>query len=267
MNRRWAPLVGEPLHALRRACWFWSGGLALLIAGTVAFWPAFRGSSLSDALDAMPSGVVQALGLQAIGTPAGFLRGNLYEFFVPLLLIGAAAAMASGQLAGEEAAGRLELLLSEPVSRGAFWAGATVAVALAVGAITVAVAIAQVASDMLFDLPIATSRVVATVMLCGLLALLHAGVAVGVAGFTPRPALALGLPVAVGVAGYLAVALFPLVPVMAPWHRISPWDWAFGGDPLVQPTAAWRYVALALPAAALAALGAVGFTRRDVRAP
>jgi hypothetical protein len=69
----------------------------------------------------------------------------------------------------------------------------------------------------------------------------------------------------VGVAGYLVVALFPLNATLAPWRHLSPWDWAFGGDPLAQVTALWRYFALAGPAVALVALGGVGFSRRDVR--
>jgi hypothetical protein len=39
-----------------------------------------------------------------------------------------------------------------------------------------------------------------------------------------------------------------------------------GGDPLVNSTAPWRYLALGVPAAGLAFFGAFAFARRDVRA-
>ena len=81
-----------------------------MIAVTVAFWPAFRGSSgISDAIGQLPAGVIQAFGLQDFGTPAGFLRGNLYEFFVPLLLAAAVVAFVNGQTAADETNGRIEL--------------------------------------------------------------------------------------------------------------------------------------------------------------
>ncbi len=64
-------LVAAPLRAVRRATFWWAVGMASLVGATVAFWPAFRGSSgLSQAFDQLPSGVVQALGFQDIGTPA-----------------------------------------------------------------------------------------------------------------------------------------------------------------------------------------------------
>jgi len=267
MNTRRVELILVPLGALRRSSLIWGAVLAAFAGVTVAFWPAFEGSSaISQAFDQMPSGLVQALGMQDIGTPAGFLRGNLYDFLIPLLLIGAAVTMASGQTAGEEDAGRLELFLAQPVSRGALFVGRVVALVIAV-AIVVAIMLAgQLASDAAVGLELPASNLIATVLLCALLALMHAGLAFTIAGWLPRPSVALGAAIAVGVAGYLVVALFPLNATLAPWRHVSPWDWAFGGDPLVHGTDAWRYAALAAPAIALAGLGAFGFSRRDVRA-
>jgi ABC-2 type transport system permease protein len=267
MNGRAIELVLVPLRAMRRASLIWGAALALGIAATVAFWPAFKGSSaLSQAFDQLPSGLVQALGLQDIQTPAGFLRGNLYDFLIPLLLIGATAALANGQTASDEDAGRLELYLTQPVSRTALFVGRGVALLLAVAVATAIMLVAQLALDALVSLDEAASSIVATLLLCALLALLHGGLALAIAGWFPRPSLTLAIPITVGVAGYLVVALFPLNATLAPWRHLSPWDWAFGGDPLARVTALWRYFALAGPAVALAALGAVGFSRRDVRA-
>ena len=265
MTGRTVELIIGPLRAMRRAALIWSVSIALLIIATVAFWPAFEGSSLGESLDQMPSGVVQALGMQNIGTPAGFLRGNLYEFLVPLLLIGALAAMVSGQFAGEENAGRLELVLSQPVSRAAFWCGRAAALVLSTVGVLIVVFIAQAGADVLFGLKISMENVLATIVLCGLLALLHAALGVAVAGFTPRPSLVLGVPVAIGAVGYVVLALFPLTATLAPWRHLSPWDWAFGGDPLANPTAVWRYAVLVVPILAVAAVGLLKFSRRDIR--
>ena len=128
MNATGVELVLGPLRQMRRSLLGWGIGLGSLVAVTVAFWPAFRGSSgISEAIDQLPSGVVDAFGLAGFGTPAGFLRGNLYEFIVPLLLAVAAVAAANGLTAAEEDAGRMETYLSQPVTRRSVFLGRTVA--------------------------------------------------------------------------------------------------------------------------------------------
>ncbi len=188
MNGQMLELVLVPLRAMRRTSLVWGVVLALFIGATVAFWPAFKGSSaISQAFDQMPSGLVQALGMQDIGTPAGFLRGNLYDFLVPLLLIGAAVAMASGQTAGEEDSGRLELILAQPVSRTALWVGRVVALVIALAVVVAIMLIAQLAFDAAIGLEIPASNILATVLLCALLAFLHASLAFAIAGWLRAP--------------------------------------------------------------------------------
>lgn len=258
-------VVGAPLQAGRRATFWWSIGLAALVAVTVAFWPVFRGSSgISEAIEQLPGAVVQAFGLENFGTPAGFLRGNLYEFIVPLLLAIAAVALINGQTANDEANGRLELFLAQPVDRRLLFLGRAIAALLGLAAITVATLVAQVASSAAFDLSIDASLVVSTIILCGLLAALHGAFAYALAAATARPGLVLGLGIGIAIVGYLLVALFPLSDALEPWSHLSPWDWALGGDPLVEPTEPWRYLALALPTAMLLGLGTALVRQRDV---
>jgi len=74
----------------------------------------------------------------------------------------------------------------------------------------------------------------------------------------------LGVGIGVAIAGCVVASLFPLSSVLAPWRHISPWDWAFGGNPLEQATDLWRYAALAVPSAILTTIGLVAVTRRDI---
>ena len=265
MNGRILELVGGPLRAMRRATVWWSVGLAALIAGTMSVWPAFRGSSgISQAIDQLPSGVVQAFGLADFGTPAGFLRANLYDFFVPLLLAAAAVLFVNGQTAGEEASGRMELYLAQPISRRAGLVGRVIAALIALAVISVVLLAAQLASDAAFDLRIDTGFVLSTIVLSGLLAALHGSLAVAVAGIRGRPSLVLAIGIGVAIAGCVVASLFPLSSVLAPWRHISPWDWAFGGNPLEQATELWRYLALAVPSVILTAIGVFAVARRDI---
>jgi ABC-2 type transport system permease protein len=265
MNARMLELVATPLRSLRRATFWWTLSLAALVAMTMTVWPAFKGSSsISQAMDQLPSGVVQAFGLQDFGTPAGFLRANLYDFFVPLLLAVAAVMLVNGQTASEEAAGRLELYLAQPVDRRAVLLGRVIAVLVALIVITVVLLITQLVSDVIVDLSIDTRYVLATIVLSGLLAVFHGSLAVALAGLLPRPSLVVGVCLGVTFAGLIVSSLFQLSDVLAPWRHISPWDWALGGNPLEQATELWRYAALAVPSAILTAIGVFAVARRDV---
>lgn len=260
-------LLAAPLRAMRRAAFWWAIGLAGIVAATVAFWPAFQGSSgLSAAMDQLPAGVVEAFGLQDFGTPAGFLRGNLYELLIPLLFALAAVTLANGQLASEEANGRLELVFAQPVDRRAVYAGRAIAVLVALGLLTLVLAATQLAVDAAVGLRIDTGYLVSTIALCSLLGALHGSAAVAISGIAARPSVVLGLGVALAIGGYLVAALLPLSSALAPWAHASPWDWALAGHPLERATDAWRFAALAVPSIVLISIGVFGVGRRDVAA-
>jgi ABC-2 type transport system permease protein len=144
--------------------------------------------------------------------------------------------------------------------------GRTLALAAWLAVLTARVLVVQLVSDAAIGLEIDAVRVVSTVVLCGSLALLFGRIAMAVGGWLPRPFAVLTIGVAAAVGGYLAAALLPLSDPLRAWSGVSPWKWALGDDPLVNPAEPWRYVALLLPPVALAVLGVAGFVRRYVRA-
>lgn len=267
MSGRAYELVAVALRAARRAGLVWSFSLVILIVLTVAFYPSFSDAAGIDALmEEIPQPLVDAFGLRDFGTPAGFLKGNLYAVLVPLMLAIAGVLLMNGQTATDEDSGRMEPYLAQPVSRAAVFLGRVAGVTVWLLVIGLLMLAAQLASDAIFGLEIGTDRIVATIVLCLLLGAFHAGVAALIAGWTGRPGLVLAVGMALAVAGYVAIALFPISDVLEPWRHVSPWDWALGGDPLKNATEAWRYLALALPALAFIGIGAWAFGRRDVQA-
>ena len=262
-----AELTLGPIRAIRRTTILWAIFIAALVAVTVAVWPAFRDSTaVNDIMNNMPSGIVKAFGLEGFGTPAGFLRGNLYDFFIPLLVAGAAVGFANSLTAGEEDAGRLEVVLAQPVTRQAVFAGRAVAVFAGTLLVVVATAVVQFASDAAVNLQIGSDKLLATLVLSGLLGLFHGGLSLAIAGIRARPSVVLGVGLAVAVAGALVAMIFPLSDALRPLAQASPWNWAFDGDPLVNGAEAWRYAALGVPAVAMAVFGIWAFGRRDVSA-
>jgi beta-exotoxin I transport system permease protein len=75
----------------------------------------------------------------------------------------------------------------------------------------------------------------------------------------------LGIGLGAALVGYLIAVLFPLSDALEGFARLSPWDWALGGDPLANPTERWRYIALLVPAVVLSVMGIAAFDRRDIR--
>jgi ABC-2 type transport system permease protein len=258
--------VAGPFRAGWRSGLGWAIGFGLIVVSTVAFWPAFKGSTaLNSALEVLPRGMIEAFGLQDFASPAGYLRGGLYELIVPLMFAAAGVMFANAATAGEEDAGRLELLVAQPVTRRAFFAGRGLAVGAWLAVLALVVLVSQLGSDALFDLQVGLDRIVSTILLAALLGAFFAGLALALAGITARPGIVLSTGLGLALVGYLVAALFPLSDVLAPWRQLSPWAWALSGDPLVNAAEPWRYVALGGPAIALALIGIAAFERRDVR--
>ena len=210
--------------------------------------------------------MIEAFGLQDFGSPAGFLRGNLYELLVPLLFSVAAVAFVNGQTASDEAAGRLELFLAQPVDRGTLFLARLASCVVALSVVVAVTIIVQLAMDAIADVAVAPDYVVATVVMCGLLALFFGSVSYLIACVRPRPSLVLATGIGLTLAGYLVSALFEISTVLSGWKVISPWQWALGGNPLEQPTDAWRFAILIALGVVFAAMGTMVVGRRDVAA-
>ena len=247
---------------------WWSVGLAGLVAATVAFWPAFRGSSaISDAIDQLPPGVVQAFGLENFGTPAGYLRGNLYELFVPLLLAAAAVAFverADGERGGERVDS--SCFLAQPVDRRAVFLGRAVAVLIGL----LADRRSSSRSSSSASMPPSDLRIDPGYLLSTIVALHAPRRAPRQRRHRDRRLPSSTVPSCSAPASASPspdTSLQPCSPSAAcshRWRHLSPWDWAFGGDPLEQATEVWRYAALVIPSILLTAVGIDAVARRDI---
>jgi ABC-2 type transport system permease protein len=258
-------LVAGPFQAMRRSVVWWSAALAGLVILTDLFWPVFKGSTgISDALNKLPAGILAAFGLQDFGSPAGYLRANLYEILVPILLVAAGVTFVGAQTAGEEAAGRLELYLTQPVSRPAIYLGRALAGQLGLIVVAVVLTLVQIASDAVVGLEIPLGNLASTIALSTCLAALFSSLAFAIACARPQPSLVYGAGIEVAVASYLVVALFSFSPVLEPWSHLSPWSWVLGGDSLEQATALWRYVVPVIAAVVLILIGLRMVARRDI---
>ena len=93
--------------------------LSLYAVFAVGIFPSIEsaGVDFERLMELYPEALREAFGIEAIGTIEGFLAGELYNFVWVLLLGVYFAYRAGGMVAADMERGRLDLLLSLPVSR------------------------------------------------------------------------------------------------------------------------------------------------------
>lgn len=252
--------------ALRRSGFWWGVGVVLFTLLNLAFWPSLEESGSLAELEESMGSLLEAFGAQGLATPAGYLDGQLYALMLPLLLSGAAVAMTVALTAGDEDAGRLELLHALPVRRTTLWL-ARLAAAVLVLALIVVVTLAVVAASLApFSLDEAGyGRVLAATLACGALAAFHASVAYALGGLGASRGLALGGSIGVLVVGYVLAFILPLSDSLADARVASPWYWAIGEQPVSDGVSLVRLALLLGVTAALVVVGTLGVDRRDIR--
>jgi ABC-2 type transport system permease protein len=261
-----AELLARGLHALRRSTVWWTVGIVAFAVLNAAFWPSLEGSEALEGFEDMGA-LLEAFGAQNLASPAGYLDGQVFALLLPLLLSGMAVAQASLLTAGDEDAGRLELLHALPVGRRAIWLSRWASSLAALVAVSAAVAVAVVVCLPVFSLDgVGASRVLAATGACALLAAFHASVAYATAGAGGSRGRCVGIAFGVLIAGYLASFVLPIADSLRAARRLSPWYWAVGEQPVLDGVSAPRLALLAVLTAALVWLGTAAVDRRDIRA-
>jgi ABC-2 type transport system permease protein len=266
MNGPARELFVRGVQALRRSGFWWGVGILALALVSVAFWPSLEGNEALTSLTKSSKSLMAAFGAENFATPAGYLDGQMYALMLPLLLSGLAIATVTALTAGDEDAGRLELVHALPVTCSAVWL-ARLAAATAVLAIVTAVTALVVAVTLQpFSLSdIAITRIIVVTFACGALGLFHGAVGYAVAGSGGSRALAAGVSIAVLVVGYVASYLLPLSDALKGFRKASPWYWAIGTQPVTDGiSASWMALLLGVTAV-LVAWGTVAVNRRDLR--
>lgn len=254
------------LAATRRSSLIWAGALLALVLSVLSVWPSLNESGGLDAIaDGLSPELLAALGLEDFGSPVGYLNGNLYAMLLPLLLGALAIMLTNALTAGDEDAGRLELLLALPVSRAAVYLARILAVTVVLAAISLLLGVTLALSAPAFDMELDPGGIIGVTLAMFLLAVLHGAFAFALAGLGLRGGAVLGTSFALLVLGYLVHALMPLVADFADFADASPWEWALGNNPLADGLNGAGALALTGCAVALIVTGLVAVRLRSIR--
>ena len=263
-----AELLRRGLADHRRALIGWCLGAAAYAAMLASIFPSIKSSpDLDKLIQNYPQALKDLVGISAgIGTGPGYLDVEFFNLILPLLLLVLAIGSGARQIAGEEDAGRLELLLAYPLRRrdAVLAKGALVLAETAIVAAATFVALAIL--DPIASLDLSMSRLAAAVLGVALVALLHGWLALAIGSAGGGRGLAIGVAAGLAAAGYLINGLHAVAGWLDPFRFLSSF-WLVGASPLENGLDWWGVLVVFLASVALLAAGMKLFERRDLRVP
>jgi ABC-2 type transport system permease protein len=258
-----AALVAAHLSDRRRAILAWGLPLGLMSAFIVAIFPSIQ-SSISKLIGKYPSGLKEAFGIGELANVEQYLHAEMLSLIVPLTLgYLAVRAVASG-LSGAAETGRLDVLLSAPVSRRRLVAAGFAATAIELaGVLAVTVALTGLGS-LLAGAGLAAGPALAGFASVWPLALVFAGLGIVATGFSLRTSIVTGSVAGVLVAMYVIDLIGKLDPAISGVRYASVFK--YYGNAIEEGFDPLAFLGVTAVAVLLATLGAWLFERRDLSA-
>jgi ABC-2 type transport system permease protein len=202
----------------------------------------------------------------SITSGPGYLDAELFSFMLPLFVLVLAIGSGARTFAGEEDAGRLELVLSYPVRRRDAVLAKGLAIACEILLVCVTTGLALLVFDPLAGLDLSPGRIAAAMASLAALGVLHGWLALGAGAATGSRALAIGVPAGLAAAGYLVSGLHALAGWLDPFRFVSPF-WLAGSSPLQGGVDAVGTLVVVVAATAILWAGSLLVERRDLEAP
>lgn len=258
-------LALRTLRSERAALIGWGVSTLALVAVVLAFWPSIDGNAaLTDSFSELPPSVQSAIGIADLGTPAGYLQGQLFSTLAPLIFLSFAIGRGARAIAGEEERGTIDLLLATPIRRSRVVVEKALALAAGLVLLGLVTWLTLLAVCPLVDVDLGAGRLAAATAGNVGLGLLYGGIALCLSGATGRRGISLGVAAGLAGAGFLYTSIAPVVSGLSDRLGLSPFQWAYGDEPL-RNGVDWGDLALLLGGGILfTALAIVLFDRRDV---
>lgn len=252
------------LRLRRRSLIWYAVGMAVYAFLIVAMYPAMKADTGLESLAADNPTLMALFGVSgSLTSPVGWVNGNLYANFLPLLLLLITVAYGAAAVAGQADEGALGLVATLPLSRArlvAEKAGALVVLALPLSAVT----LTCVLLGREYDLNLAVGPLVGTTAAATLLAVDFGLLALLIGALTGSRGLALGLSSAVAAASYLVSSLAPAVHAFNTVRGVSLFYWAVGDGQLEHGPSGLAWAVLLVVGAALLVGSVVAVRRLDI---
>ena len=261
MSSKLAALVSTHLSDRRRSVIAWGLPLGLMSAFIVAIFPSVE-DSLSKVTQDYPSGLKEAFGIGELANVEQYLQAEMLSLIVPLALGYLAVRAISSGLSGAAETGRLDVLLSAPVSRSRLVAAGFIATAIELAAVLVVTGLLTGIGSILSGADLSFGPAVAGFANVWPLALVFAGLGVVATGWSLRTSVVTGAVAGALVAMYVIDLIGRLDPGLSEIRYVSVFK--YYGNAIEDGIDPLAFVGVTAAAVLLALLGSWLFERRDV---
>lgn len=257
-------LLARFLAENRRSLIVWCVAQAALCFMYLPFYPSIGGPELAELMARIPEPMLAAFGMGGPLDGVGYTHATIFGLIGTLFLILAAVSWGARAVAGDEESGALELTLSYPVARSQIVTWRALAITLQTAAVALVVTLSISVLSGPSQLGVQPANAFAAGLSFWLLGLLFGLAALAAGCVSGLRGAATGVGAGLAVAAYLAQTLGSQVSGLTWLARLSPFEWAYGHDPLRNGLSAGGPALLAGLSLLLVALAVWGLKRRDV---
>jgi ABC-2 type transport system permease protein len=250
----------------RKSLIWWGLGFAVLMVVTILFYPSVSDTPELNELLGDETSIIRAFvgDISDMTSPEGYLNSQLYFLMVPLLVLVFAISRGSGAIAGEEESGTLDLLLSNPQSRSKVVVHKFAAMVVAITMLGIVLWLSAVIGAIFVDMDVSFVKLGEVTLSAAFLGATFGALALMLSCATGKRNLSIGVASAIGVATYFLNALVPLVDVLEPLTRLSPFYYYIDADPLTNGLSILNALVLAGLSSSMLIVALITFDRRDL---
>ena len=239
-------------------------GMGVYALVVVAMYPAFKTSTSLDKLIHSDSTAAALFGVTGrISSSGGWLNGNIYANFFPLIMLLLTIGYGAACLAGQDEDGTLGLLAALPVRRTIVVAQKTAAMAIQAAVLTVTVAVLVIIGRS-FQLDITIANVASISAAIFLMGLDFGLLAMTAGALTGRKGAAIGAGTALAAGSYLISSLAPVVSWIRPARYASLFYWSVGNSQISHGVSPGSYAVLIIVGLCVLAAAMLAFRRLDI---
>jgi beta-exotoxin I transport system permease protein len=254
-------LLAAQLHERRRSLFSWGLPIGLWSAFVVAIYPSVE-DALRKAISSYPEALKEAFGIAELTTVEQYLNAEMLSLIVPLAVGYLAVRSVASGLSGAAESGRLDVLLSAPVSRRGLVAAGFAATAVELGCVLGVGLLITALGSLLAGAGLCFGLALAGFASVWPLALFFAGLGIVATGFSLRTSIVTGSVAGVLVAMYVA-DLVGRLDTGLDWIRYGS-VFRYYGHAIEDGIDPIAFIGVTVAAVALAFLGALLFDRRDI---
>jgi ABC-2 type transport system permease protein len=254
-------LLGTQLHERRRSVLSWGLPIGLWSAFVVAIYPSVE-DALQKAVSSYPQALKEAFGIAELTTVEQYLNAEMLSLIVPLAVGYLAVRSVASGLSGAAESGRLDVLLSAPISRLRLVAAGFAATAVELACVLLVAVLITALAGLLAGAGLSFGLALAGFANVWPLALLFAGFGIVATGWSLRTSVVTGSVAGVLVAMYVA-DLVGRLDTSLDWVRYGS-VFRYYGKAIEDGIDPVSFIGVTVAALALATLGAVLFDRRDL---